>query len=249
MTALGLLQKAALFDLRILAVGVFMAAGVAHADNASNPLAAVDNTDLRWQHLELESASRDEYFVDGSKMLSQKLKLKYELRYWDTDVTGTDEKDWSTFNLKAIYFPSEGQWNGRPYRLAAGVEWVKDLGDTAKGIGPGADQIAPLAGVALQFDKTTLIPLIQHFYGYSGDDLNQTALRLIGLRPLPNQSWAKLDFKLPYDWENDVVPSSAELQLGNQFSPAFGLYLDLLVGIGGDRSFETGAGLGARFNY
>jgi hypothetical protein len=98
--------------------------------------------------------------------------------------------------------------------LAVGLEWIKDLGDTNKGIGPGADQIAPLAGVALQIETGTLIPLIQHFYGYSGDDLNQTALRLIGLKPLPSQSWAKLDFKLPYDWESDAVPSSVELQLG-----------------------------------
>jgi hypothetical protein len=232
----------------IAASGMAISANAA-ADNASNPLAAVDNTDLRWQHLDLESGSRDEYFIDGSKMLNPKLKLKYELRYWNTDVTGTDESDWSTLNLKAIYFPKDGQWNGRPYRLAVGLEWIKDLGDTNKGIGPGVDQIAPLAGVALQFGGTTLIPLIQHFYGYSGDDLNQTAMRLIGLKPLANQSWAKLDFKLPYDWENDAVPSSIELQLGRQFSPSFGLYVDLLAGVGGDKSFDSGVGIGARFNY
>ena len=74
-------------------------------------------------------------------------------------------------------------------------------------------------------------------------------MRLIGLKPLPNQAWVKIDFKLPYDWENDAVPSSVEMQLGKQFSPEFGLYTDLLTGIGGDRSFKTGVGIGARFNY
>jgi hypothetical protein len=76
----------------IAASGMAISANAA-ADNASNPLAAVDNTDLRWQHLDLESGSRDEYFIDGAKMLNPKLKLKYELRYWNTDVTGTDESD------------------------------------------------------------------------------------------------------------------------------------------------------------
>ena len=94
-----------------------------------------------------------------------------------------------------------------------------------------------------------LIPLVQHFYGYSGDDLNQTAMRLIGLKPLANRSWAKLDVKVPYDWENDEVPASIELQLGKSFSPSFGLYVDVLAGVGGDKHFDSGIGVGVRLNY
>jgi len=120
-----------------LLVGSSIAAGDEPAGNASNPLAAVNNTDLRWQHFDLGNGnSRDDYFIDGAKMLHPKLKLKYELHYWDTDVTGTDEHEWSTLNLKFIYFPRDGVWQERPYRLAVGLEWIKDLGDVDRGIGP-----------------------------------------------------------------------------------------------------------------
>ncbi len=60
-------------------------------ENASNPLAAVDNTDLRYQYFDLDGSDRTDYFVDGAYMLNPKLKLKYELHYWDTDVTGSSE--------------------------------------------------------------------------------------------------------------------------------------------------------------
>lgn len=106
-------------------------------ENASNPLAAVDNTDLRWQYFDLDQGSRQDYYIDGAKMLSPKLKLKYELHYWNTDVTGQDEKDWESLHLKAIYFPMEGKWREHPFRLAVGLEWIKDFGDVDKGIGTG----------------------------------------------------------------------------------------------------------------
>ena len=219
------------------------------SENASNPLAAVDNTDLRWQHFNVNSGERDDFYIDGAKMLSPKLKLKYELHYWDTDTTGRDENDFESLHLKFIYFPREGKWGNTPYRLAVGAEWIKDLGNINKGIGSGADQIAPLVGVALKLGDTMLIPLVQHFESYRGEDLSQTATRLIGIKPLPMQSWAKVDLKIPYDWENDMIPASAELQLGKSFSPSFGAYIDALVGIGNDRLYDWGIGIGFRFNY
>jgi hypothetical protein len=41
----------------------------------------------------------------------------------------------------------------------------------------------------------------------------------------------------------------AELQLGKMYSPSFGVYLDGLIGIGGDRPYVWGVGVGTRFNY
>jgi hypothetical protein len=75
----------------------------AHAENASNPLASVSNTDLRWQHFDLGGSDRNDFYADGSYMLTPKLKLKYELHYWDTDVTGSNENDWETLHLKPIW--------------------------------------------------------------------------------------------------------------------------------------------------
>ena len=57
-------------------------------ENASNPLAAVTNTDLRAQYFDLDGPERRDYYVDGADMLTPNLKLKYELHHWDTDVTG-----------------------------------------------------------------------------------------------------------------------------------------------------------------
>ncbi len=224
-------------------------AEAAEAENASNPLAAVNNTDLRLQFFDLDGSDRQDYYIDGAKMFSPKMKLKYDLHYWKTDVTGQSENNLESLHLKLLYFPVEGKLGERPYRLAVGVEWIKDLGDTDKGIGSDSDQIAPLAGVALQFGDSNLIPLLQHYESYSGEDVSQTAARLIAIKPLPGKAWLKLDAKAPYDWETYKIPASAELQLGKTFSPMFGAYIDGLVGIGSDRPYDWGVGVGVRFKY
>jgi hypothetical protein len=223
------------------------------SENASNPLAAVNNTDVRVQYFDLgDDAERyDFYLFDGSYMLHPKLKLKYELHYWDTDITGSSESDWESFHLKPIYFAKQGVWGSFKYRLAVGFEWIFDFDNADKGIGSGSDQLAPLAGIALANDTgLVLVPLIQHFMEYDGPDVNTTAFRLIGIQSLPNQMWTKLDAKLPVDWENDnEIPATVEVQLGKTFSPAIGAYVDGLLGIGHDRPYDWGLGLGVRFKY
>jgi hypothetical protein len=109
----------------------------AYAENASNPLASVSNTDLRWQYFDLGGSDRNDFYADGSYMLTPKLKLKYELHYWDTDVTGSNENDWETLHLKPIYFPKQGDWGAWKYKLAIGAEWIVDFGNEDKGIGLG----------------------------------------------------------------------------------------------------------------
>ena len=52
-------------------------------ENASNPLAAVSNTDIRLKTFDLENGDRQEFFIDGATMLNPKLKLKYEAHWWD----------------------------------------------------------------------------------------------------------------------------------------------------------------------
>ena len=96
----------------------------------------------------------------------------------------------------------------------------------------------------------TLIPLVQQFLDYSGEDVNTTALRLIGLKPLPKKMWVKLDAKVPIDWERgNAIPATAELQLGKSINKNVGIYIDGLVGIGSDRPYDWGIGTGIRFNY
>jgi len=219
-------------------------------ENASNPLAAVNNTDLRIQYFDLDGPDRTEYWVDGAYMLTPKFKLKYELNYWDTDVTGSSEGDFESLHLKPIYFPTQGEMGSWKYKLALGLEWIVDFGNQDKGIGSGSDQLGPFVGLALTKGNTVLIPLLQHFVSYDGPDVSTTAIRLIGIQSLPNNYWGKVDAIVPVDWENDnAIPATFEVQLGRMFSSSFGAYADVLLGIGGDKPYEWGVGVGVRFNY
>jgi hypothetical protein len=219
-------------------------------ENASNPLAAVNNTDLRVQYFDLDGSDRTDYWADGAYMLTPKLKLKYELHYWDTDVSGSRESGAESLHLKSIYFPTQGEWGSWKYKLAVGAEWIVGFGNEDKGIGSGSDQIAPLVGLALVKGNTVLVPLMQHFQSYDGPDVSTTAIRLIAIQSLPNNYWGKLDAAVPIEWENDnAVPATGEVQLGKMLSPSFGVYVDGLFGIGGDKPYEWGVGVGIRFNY
>jgi hypothetical protein len=232
---------------------LMLVTGVTNAygeENASNPLAAVDNTDVRWQYFDLHGPDPNDFWLDGAYMLTPKLKLKYELHYWDTDVTGSSESDFESFHLKPIYFPTQGKWGDWKYKLAVGAELIVDFGNEKEGIGSGSDQIAPLVGVALVRGGTVLVPIVQHFVEYDGPNVNKTSLRLIAIQALPNKYWGKLDAKLPVDWSDDMAfPATFEVQLGKMFSPSFGLYMDGLVGVGGDKPYDWGLGVGVRFNY
>ena len=233
----------------MLATGITPAYG---EENASNPLAAVNNTDLRLRAYELTNGQdRIDYSIEGAYMIAPTFKMTYELHYWDTDVTGQNEDDFESLRLKGIYFPKQGMLGTWKYKLAFGVEWIEDFGNEDKGIGSGSDQIAPLVGMAfMPGSGLVLIPLVQHFVEYDGPDVNQTAFRLIAIKPLPNKFWGKLDAKIPVDWEHDeAIPASVEVQIGKTFTPGFGAYVDGLFGIGGDRPYDWGVGVGIRFNY
>ncbi|MCP4396583.1 MAG: hypothetical protein GY801_04655 [bacterium] len=92
-------------------------------------------------------------------------------------------------------------------------------------------------------------PLIQHFFSYDGPTVNQTSVRLIGIQSFPRQIWDKLDARVSFDWENDTVPASFELQVAKMLAESFGLYLDGLVGLASDRPYDYGLGFGLRLLY
>ena len=246
-----LIQIVILFCICLFIGSAGMAADEAGGENASNPLAKVKNTDLRWQYLDVDTGHVNDFFIDGAFMANDKLKLKYELHYWETDITGSSEHDLESVTLKAIYFAKDGIREDFKYRLALGLDWIVDLGDSEKGIGSGSDQLAPFGGLALGLPGgVALIPLVQQFLSYSGKDVNTTAFRLIAMKPLAKQMWIKLDAKLPIDWENDnAIPATAELQLGKNINKNLGLYVDGLVGLGCDKPYDWGIGTGLRLKY
>ena len=232
------------------------AVGHAYADNASNPLAAVNSTDIRLQHLDLvDGAYLIDAWLDGAYMLNPKVKLKYELHHWTSDATGTRISNFESFHLKGIWFPTQGELGSWKYTSAIGLEWIKGWGNDdlvlgSQSIGSSADQLGPFVGLSMVKGGTVLVPLLQHFFSYDGPDVKMTSARLIAIQSLPNNFWGKLDLIIPVDWENDkAIPATAEAQLGKMFSSSIGVYADLMVGIGADRPYDWGVGVGVRFNY
>ena len=210
----------------------------AQEENASNPLAAVNNLDFRAQYFDVDGKDRTDYFLDGAYMANPKLKLKFELHYWDTNLTGSGENDFESFHFKPIYFPTQGKWGSWNYKVALGAEWILDFDNTDQGIGSGSDQLSAFGGLALVKGNTVLVPLVQHFLSYDGPSVNATALRLIAIQTLPNNFWGKLDAKVPIDWQHDdAMPITTEVQLGKMFTPTRGVYTDALVGVGGDKPY------------
>ena len=72
----------------LYALILILVMGLANAygeENASNPLASVNNIDVRYQYFDLDGPERNDFWLDGAYMLTPKLKLKYELHYWDTN--------------------------------------------------------------------------------------------------------------------------------------------------------------------
>ncbi len=237
-------------------VACFLAlvAGAASAENASNPLASVNNVDVRWQYTSNDPIDRHDVFIDGSHMITPTLKLKYELHYNFTDATGTRKNDFEKLIIRPIYFPSQTKLNDAwGLKTAVGFDWLLEFNNEAKGIGVGADTIAPFGGVAFSHlaSGTVLIPLLQHFVAYktSDTDVNTTAARLIVIRPLGKGYWIKLDAKIPYDWENEKLIPTAEVQLGYNFNQGTAMYVDVLVGVGENRPYDAGVGVGLRFKY
>ena len=75
-------------------------------------MAKVKNTDVRIQYFDNPDGSErwDLWVADGAFMATDKLKIKYELHYWKTDITGTSETDLESVRFKPIYFPSKAGW-------------------------------------------------------------------------------------------------------------------------------------------
>jgi len=222
-------------------------------ENASNPLAAVNNVDVRWQGTFADAGEKYDFFIDGSHMLMPKLKLKYELHYNINNFTGSSQSSFEKLVIKPIYFPYQSRINKSwAMKVAVGFDLIFDLGAQSKAIGAGANQFAPFGGFAFSHSPSglVLIPLVQHFLSVSGGtDISTTSLRLIVIKPFGKGYWAKVDVKVPYDWENQIWPVTAEVQVGYNINKKWAVYVEVLVGIGSDRPYNAGVGLGLRFKY
>jgi hypothetical protein len=90
--------------------GIILSFSITHSyaqENASNPLAAVSNTDLRYQFIDLGDANLNEYWIDGAYMATPNLKLKYEIHYWN--LCG-----WHDWYLRRQAL-GLGCWRGSPF--------------------------------------------------------------------------------------------------------------------------------------
>jgi len=106
-------QKIVMKNLFIVLLGSFLlVSGLCFAEeNASNPLAKVKNTDIRAQYHDKQGGSYywDFWLADGAFMATDKLKIRYELHYWKTDVTGSSENAMQSLHVKAIILSQKRQ--------------------------------------------------------------------------------------------------------------------------------------------
>ena len=56
-----------------MALAIALGTGNVYCENASSPLAAVDNTELRIQLFDLDDSDRNDYWVDRAYILTSKL--------------------------------------------------------------------------------------------------------------------------------------------------------------------------------
>jgi len=204
--------------------------------NASDPTAAVNYVDFRFQAFDLDgSADRDRYAVEGTYILTPEHKLTFEINYWDTDITGEDESGLESLKGKYINLQPKMLSGGLKYKLAIGAEVILDQGDVDEGIGGGTDSIAPLFGAGwLLSERHFLITLVQYFHSFSEDDgaekVRITGPRLIWIYKTPEISgWLKVDDKFSINHEDDNHTSNIlEIQLGRMFTPSIGGYVEYL---------------------
>ena len=80
---------------------------------ASNALAAVNNTDLKYTYIQLddsENSRRVDYWIKGGWTFASWGKLSYVLTYQETNETGSSESDWESLSLKPIVLSNPGSW-------------------------------------------------------------------------------------------------------------------------------------------
>jgi len=79
-----------------------------------------------------------------------------------------------------------------------GLEWVRSFDNGDKGIGVDSDLLSPFLGIALVVrDNLVLVPMLQHFTEYSGDDLDITAARMVAVWKFAAINWIKVDAGCP----------------------------------------------------
>ena len=251
------------FILVILLLTVRMAfADEAAADGggaaASDPTAAVSFQDLKLRYFNLTEGNEESILeAEGSYVFSPAFKLTHKLVGTRTNKSGDWETGFRELSLKPTYLRPIMPF-GVKAKLALGVEWVKDLGDSGDGTGTGTDRIAPLMGIGWLFtEKDFVITLVQYFHSYdedSGfDDVRETTPRLIYIRTLPSiKGWGKVDLKMSIDHEDDNdFTQTLELQLGTMFTDRIGVYGETFVGdsVLDTNAYDMGLGIGLRVTY
>lgn len=232
------------------------AQGSGDGSGASNPLSTTSSIDLKWTRLNTkDGADTDNYWIKGSWGFSKSAKLSYEITYAEThNPDGTRQTGIDNLSLKPIFFLNKGTIGDWKYGTAAGLEVVFDFAKvdpstgTIKGYGTGSDLISPLFGVSLSKGNTTLVPLVQHYWSFSGPDVNTTGARLIAIQKFGQGWWTKGDIIAPYDWNTSSVFGTAELELGKMITGNIGIYGSLITGFA-DSALDNGGSINIRFVF
>jgi hypothetical protein len=221
--------------------------------NASNPLSLVNFTDVKYQYQTGDIEDVNRLFIEGALVPTSRLKIIYDLSYNQTDRSGEDEADFETLGISPVYFGFDGKLSEKWYfRSNFGFDWTYDFGHDDKGIGSGADTIGPRIGFGLANleSEVTAAAVLQHTQSYNGSsDIEATTLSITTVRQFRKAGWISSNVVIIRDWEYNAWRSSFSLQAGYGFGNGKAIYVNGMAGLGRDRLFDVGAGLGLRFNY
>jgi len=253
----AIIQKISLIILAFSTSHFNTALAEVDGSNASDPTAAVNYVDFRFQAFDLpNSKDRDRYAVEGAYVITPEHKLTYEINYWETDITGKDESGLESVKGKYIHLMPKMLSGGLKYKLAIGTEVILDQGDVDEGIGTGTDQIAPLFGAGWLFsERNFLITLVQYFHSVSEDDnaekVRTTGPRVIWIHKIPDiRGWLKVDDKFAINHEDDDHTSNIlEIQLDKMFTPSIGGYVEYLNNTSGVKAYDEGISVGLRIAF
>ena len=222
-------------------------------ENASNPLSIVNFTDVRYHYQTSDIEDKNRLFIEGALVATSRLKIIYDISYSQTDRSGEDEADFETLAISPVYYGFDGKLSEKWYfRSNFGFDWTYDFGNEDKGIGSGADSIGPRIGFGLTNleSAVTVAAILQHTQSYNGSsDIEASTLSITSIRQFRKAGWISSNVVIIRDWEYNAWRSSLSLQAGYSFDNGKAIYVNGMAGIGRDRLFDVGAGLGLRFYY
>ncbi|MBL9088375.1 MAG: transporter [Planctomycetia bacterium] len=155
------------------------------------------------------------------------------------------------YGLGDIFVRARHVWTSGKHSVIAGVELGLPTADETL-LGTGRWQVNPTFAFVRHLSAEYLVVVAaKQRLSVGGDDdradIDQSELRLIGIRVDPKGKWLQADYQPRIDWEADGrVSHLFELEAGTMLSRSVGVSIRPGFGLGGNRDRDWSLGFGFR---